>query len=437
MAGKTVLQDLAEALASGKATSEENRLIASEKKEVNPQCHNNVQNNSNDSLVIEEREEDSAVQVEETKAGKHEEIDGADEKNTESVLDRIRARPAALAVPLAGILFAGWMVLSAAGKKEPKSAMKETPEKIVADFPEIEEPKLRDEPIRKEELERMMLEADEKARKRRKSEEAISLPEKTRAPAKEDIQASQVEKIIKKVQARGARASKAPNTKETPPEKTTQPIQLKDSETAPTAIKKTPRGEAFYRAGVTIKVAEVSKDTEKRSNAKFAPGTTFKARLMVGVSTELSSATVLAKAMEPVRGLDGEIAIPSGATLQGRMRGSADRIFFDFHTVLVGSERLTVNGYAVSGKLPGVPAVVREGGAPPSESRAGSVLARGALATANGAVGAALGGTTIAHELARNVAVEGMSEVGREVTATPERTLELPQGTVFSVVLTE
>ena len=63
-------------------------------------------------------------------------------------------------------------------------------------------------------------------------------------------------------------------------------------------------------------------------------------------------------------------------------------------------------------------------------------MARGSLRTAQGMVGT-LGGGSVPGQLVRNVAGESLNEVRSDVNTRAERTLELPAGTEFQVVVTD
>jgi hypothetical protein len=200
--------------------------------------------------------------------------------------------------------------------------------------------------------------------------------------------------------------------------------------------------EQFVYRSSYYKPAKVQVVGESKTavDAGLDPGTIIRAKLRVGISTDYPQAVVLATVTQQVV-VDKQVIIPVGSTLQGRLRGAGQKLYLDFSSAsLQGGKKIALVGYAVSGDLPGLPAkVVRKTNATDGEQRTSSALARGAMATAGGVVGR-LAGTTVGHELARNVAQEGMHEVRQGYSGAgaglSSVTLEIPAGTEFELLIT-
>ena len=131
------------------------------------------------------------------------------------------------------------------------------------------------------------------------------------------------------------------------------------------------RGAGFYQAGVTM--ASSAPDAEKgkaepSANPKSALelGTVIKAKLKLGVRTDIGNSKVLATVVNGVKGKDGSFVLPKGAFLHGKARVKGDRVFIDFHRATSGNKRIPFKGKAglaieevntddKGGKAPGLP----------------------------------------------------------------------------------
>ena len=370
------------------------------------------------------------------------ESDGEDtdeevEKPRRSLLDKFRNKPVLL-VPVGGIAIAVWMFASAVmGGSAPVENVTESSEDVKDGFPVVEPPEVRKEPFTNYEVEKMLNESVKDAARiqigRMNSNSAGTASgehevKKTRGSKKR--RASFGPKRKKKSrQKKRKRNSVAVERGDNPVlDETSATTDLDAAPRRP----RPPRGAGFYKAGVTI---SASAGKKKGGNTLIPPGTSFLARLKVGVSTDFAGATVLAEVLETVG--DGKsVFLPKGSLIKGRMRGTGDRIYIDFHTAVAGGRKTTLKGYAVTGKLPGIPAKVRGGPGAEDTSRTGSVLSRGSLRTAQGVVGQ-LGGGSVTGQLVRNVAGESLNEVRQDVNERTVTTLELPSGTEFQVVVTD
>jgi serine/threonine protein kinase len=176
-------------------------------------------------------------------------------------------------------------------------------------------------------------------------------------------------------------------------------------------------GRRFFAPGGTMKVP--GKEPAKPTRIELPAGTTFAARLKVGVSSS-QRAVVLATA-----------TVPKGAILRGRASSDHQRVFIDFTSVTTGGKSHPIKAYAITGGRPGLAARRRE--ATPDE-RGGAAVARGALNTAAGVAGA-LGGD-VARDLARNVGSETAREARRDTEVDRRYTLEVDAGTSFQIVVT-
>ena len=317
-------------------------------------------------------------------------------------------------------------VISGAGAVDGNTQMKH--EQVEASMPTLEMPEGREDLINRDELKRKMNAAEKKKRMERSQvvqhvEGQGVVEHDTRSTRTSKLKARNGKrKGFRNKKRRGGRGRKKSG----------------QSEQATVVVAQEPRRPArkagFYKAGVTISVDGEKK--EKKRKAAIPPGTSFRAALKVGVSTDFSGATVLAEVLEPVMA-GGKVVVPRSSTLKGRIRGSGNRIYLDFNkAVKPGGGKLSLRGYAVSGKLPGVPAKVRQGPGSKDSSRAGSVMAKGSLRTAQGMMGH-VGGGSVTGQLVRNVAGESLNEVRQDVNTRVERTLELPAGTQFTVVITD
>jgi hypothetical protein len=300
--------------------------------------------------------------------------------------------------------------------------MQVKPEQVESRMPALEMPEGREDPITRDELKRKMNDAERKARPKGPEMTDSKMTDRQRRTMRKEGNAHRpIKRSVKKRRGGGKRRKKN--------------RQLEQVEIAASQEPRRPARKAgFYKAGVTISVDGGKK--ERKRGVEIPPGTSFRAALKVGVSTNFSGATVLAEVLEPVIA-GGKVVVPKGSTLKGRIRGSGDRIYLDFNkAVKPGGAKMSLRGYAVSGKLPGVPAKVRQGPGSKDSSRAGSVMANGSLRTAQGMVGTLSGGS-VTGQLVRNVAGESLNEVRQDVNTRVERTLELPAGTQFSVIVTD
>ncbi|HOX59182.1 MAG TPA: hypothetical protein PLC99_20050 [Verrucomicrobiota bacterium] len=347
----------------------------------------------------------------------------------ERLRDRVRGRPELL-VPVGGVLLAVVMIGSAMCGSSSSNEAKD-PSAARAEFPELETPEVRDKPFEKEEVERLLLEADRKeaARKRNANALAASLAavakaEKLEPPQPAPVAVQNAPLFIHHLPPYKRRAApSAPPPSEVPP----APADKVEKERVILA--------GYLQPG-TIKLegcAEVGKET-------VPAGASFKVRLQVGVSTAFSGTAVLAKVVEPIRGSEGRVLVPTGATLQGDFRGSDERVLLNFHTAIVGGKKLPLKAYAVQNGLPGLRAkVVKRRREDPS---------RGTRAVAGGGIGLLRAATTVVGGLTSPVGAQlvdemtsdGLNDLDREARGRDagfglqNKVLELPAGLVFDVV---
>ncbi|HOX58052.1 MAG TPA: hypothetical protein PLC99_14285 [Verrucomicrobiota bacterium] len=356
-------------------------------------------------------------------------VEDAREVPPERLRDRVRGRPELL-VPVGGVLLAAVMIGSAmCGSSRTNEAKDASAAR--AEFPQLETPEVRDKPFEKEEVERLLLDADRKeaARKRNANAIAASLAVIAKAeklePSKPVPAAVQnAPLVVRHLQPYKKRpAPPAPPPVEVPPA------------TAAKVEKERVILAGYLQPGV-IKLeggAEVGQES-------VPAGASFKVKLQVGVSTAFSGTAVLAKLVEPIRGSDGRTILPAGATLQGDFRGSDERVLLNFHTVVVGGKKLPLKAYAVQNGLPGLRAkVVRRRREDPSQ---------GTRAVAGGGVGLLRAATTVVGGLTSPVGAQlvdemtsdGLNDLDREANergagfGLQNKVLELPAGLIFDVV---
>ena len=366
-----------------------------------------------------------------------ESVDEEAEKPRRSLLDRFRNQPVLL-VPVGGVAIAVWMFASAVmGRSAPVENVTESSEDATEEFPILEPPEVRKDPFTNYEVEKMLNESVKDASKNQNKRMNTDSADQ----AIGDHEVKKTQRLKKKRAALKAKRKKKRRHKRKKrnsvvvdrsysnvQNETSSEMELAAAPRRP----RPPRGAGFYKAGVTISASAGKKNS---GNTSVPPGTSFMARLKVGVSTDFAGATVLAEVLEPVGDGKSEV-LPRGSLIKGRMRGTGDRIYIDFHTAVAGGRKTKLKGYAVTGKLPGIPAKVRGGPGAEDTSRTGSVLSRGSLRTAQGVVGT-LGGDSVTGQLVRNVAGESLNEVRQDVNERTVTTLELPAGTEFQVVVTD
>jgi hypothetical protein len=346
----------------------------------------------------------------------------------EGIRDRIRGRPELL-VPAGGVLVAVLLIGSAmCGSKSPDESRKAGQDR--PEFPRLETPEVRDKPFEREEVERLLLEADKKEAARKRNARAISAnlvgvsdPERMERPKPLPPKAQDVPLFVRPLPRyvhQEAPAEPAP----------TEAVQA-DSERIRERILL-----AGYLKPGTIKVEEGS-DNPK---ASIQAGATFKVKLQVGVNTTFHGTAVLARVVEPVRDSEGRSVLPASATLQGDFRGSGDRVLLSFHTALVGEKKIPIKAYAVQGGLPGLKAKVIK------KKSAGS--GRATKAVAGGGVGLLRAATSLVGGMASpagaqivdNMTRDGLQDLDREARGSESgnglenNALELPAGLVFEVV---
>ena len=383
-----------------------------------------------------------------------------EEEEQDTIFDKIRNKPALVILPIVGLGMILYMVIhlvnvwSNVGEASKESQRPE--------YPEIESPKVRKEPYSRDELNSLMRAAEKKVKADRSGTVATGTNDQEKVLTSKSAIDAEVERKLReklaalragnKSRGRGhaqerqprpsksegrthsgtiekhgwdARTAGAAGRRGKPPPREEQAENTPATE--PVAQRRA-RSADFYQAGVTIK-SEGSKKSGKPTSS-IPAGTTFGARLMVGVNSDFSSAIVLAKATQAVK-VGGKVVIPRGSTLKGRMRSSEKKIFLDFNqAILPSGGSVSFRGYAVKKKVPGIPArIIKTGG---SKS---SAVGRGALKTASGVVGGITG--NIGAQLAGNVAAEGISDAQETTQGGYSRnTLELKAGTKFQVVVT-
>jgi len=388
-----------------------------------------------------------------------------EEEEQDTIFDKIRNKPALVILPIVGLGMILYMVIhlvnvwSNVGEASKESQRPE--------YPEIESPKVRKEPYSRDELNSLMRAAEKKVKADRSGTVAAGTNDQGKVlTSKSAIDAEVERKLREKLAAlragnksRGRGHAQEPRTqkagrrsgravvKQPPSEEQAEKPHPQNAGAAPfeegapkdmvgmhgtagaePVAQRRARSADFYQAGVTIK-SEGSKKPGKTTSS-IPAGTTFGARLMVGINSDFSSAIVLAKATQAVK-VGGKVVIPRGSTLKGRMRSSEKKIFLDFNqAILPSGGSVSFRGYAVKKKVPGIPAkIIKTGG---SKS---SAVGRGALKTASGVVGGITG--NIGAQLAGNVAAEGISDAQETTQGGYSRnTLELKAGTKFQVVVT-
>jgi len=373
-----------------------------------------------------------------------------EEEEQDTIFDKIRNKPALVILPIVGLGMILYMVIhlvnvwSNVGEASKESQRPE--------YPEIESPKVRKEPYSRDELNSLMRAAEKKVKADRSGTVATGTNDQEKVlTSKSAIDAEVERKLREKLAAlRAGNKSRGRGHAQEPhphPQKAGAAERRGNAGAAGSRGKPPPREEQaentpatepvaqrrarsadFYQAGVTIK-SEGSKKSGKPTSS-IPAGTTFGARLMVGINSDFSSATVLAKATQAVK-VGGKVVIPRGSTLKGRMRSSEKKIFLDFNqAILPSGGSVSFRGYAVKKMVPGIPArIIKTGG---SKS---SAVGRGALKTASGVVGGITG--NIGAQLAGNVAAEGISDAQETTQGGYSRnTLELKAGTKFQVVVT-
>ena len=347
----------------------------------------------------------------------------------ERFLDRVRGRPEFL-VPVGGVLLAAIMIGSAMCGSSSSNEVKDR-STARAEFPQLESPEVRDKPFEKEEVERLLLDADRKeaARKRNANALAASLAavakaEKIEPPQPAPVAVQNAPLYIHHLPPYKRRAApSAPPPPEVPP-------------TPADKVEKERVILAGYLQPGTIKLeggAEVGQET-------VPAGASFKVKLQVGVSTAFSGTAVLAKVVEPIRGSEGRILIPTGATLQGDFRGSDERVLLNFHTAIVGGKKLPLKAYAVQNGLPGLRAkVVKKRRPEPNQGT--RVLAGGGVGLLRAAT-TVVGGLTspVGAQLVDEMTSDGLNDLDREANergtgfGLQNKVLELPAGLIFDVV---
>jgi type IV secretory pathway VirB10-like protein len=376
----------------------------------------------------------------------HETTDGVASSWTSNLRNRFLQRPALLAIPLVGIGVLVYTIITVMGGQSEAPA---SPAIVsTSEFPQLEMPKVSEEPVTIEKI-KVAIHKAEHSNTPPPPDFSLQAKKKKNLDNRDSAR-KQVLVIRERAKSKVNRVAKRPPRKKRPEPASKAPpeeVRLAAPVDTTTVIRRTSSGivveqvprkrlkpvpEGLYGpAGFAEREGE-KKITEKENPSFLPVGTTLEAKLQVGISSAFRGAQVLARVTKPVE-KEESVLLPSGTTLTGRMSAGDDRIFIDFNkaTTPEGST-IELRGYAVSGKLPGIPArvTVQE-----DSSGDSSYITRGAVRTAQGALFGVSG--TVAHDLVRNVGSEGLSDAQREVYKRPARTLELSAGTKFRVVVTD
>jgi len=399
----------------------------------------------NNKFVITKEEKEEARQGEERvtmaerekEEGEEREEDQDDEVSSwfADIKERVHERPAVLSLPFAGAVILLYLVVSLVGGKaetQPTAAL------LKAEMPSFETPKIREEPYTLSEVQMALSKAE--------SKQSLRPPDYAARPKDKKNQQPRVvlirEKADKKKPAGVAKRAKRRIRPKKPvavvpdeppePEETRTVIRRTSAgivvEQVPVPRRKETSTAAYGPAGFAKR--EEKKQNEKTGSSPLSVGATMKAALQVGISSAFRGAPVLARLTEPVR-KDKVVLLPAGSTLTGNMSAGEKRIFINFHKATSrAGKSVTFRGYAVSGKLPGIPAAVTETEKPQDSS----YVAKGALRTAQTAILGISG--SVAQDLVRNTASEGLEDAQRGVYKSSSRILELAAGTKFEVVVT-
>jgi len=396
-------------------------------------------------FVISKEEKEEARQGEErVGTDEREKDEGEKDKDDEvsswfaDIKERVHERPAVMSLPFAGAVILLYLVGSLVGGKaetQPTAAL------LKAEMPSFETPKIRKEPYTLEEVQMALSEAESKQSPRPPDYAAGPKDKENQQPRVVLIREKAEEKKPIKAAKRAKRRIRPKKPVAVVPDK---PPELPEPEETRTVIRRTSAGivveqvpvphrketssAAYGPAGFAKR--EEKKQNEKTGSSPLSVGATMKAVLQVGISSAFRGAPVLARLTEPVR-KDKAVLLPAGSTLTGNMSAGKKRIFINFNKATTKTgESISFRGYAVSGKLPGIPAAVTETEKPQDSS----YMAKGALRTAQTAILGISG--SVAQDLVRNTASEGLEDAQRGVYKSSSRILELAAGTKFEVVVT-